>query len=68
MLFMQGARDAFGTEEEIRAVIKRLRLRATLYSIAGGDHSFRVPKSGGISQQQVYETVMDEAARWMREL
>jgi len=27
MLFIQGERDAFGTEEEIRAVIERLHLR-----------------------------------------
>jgi uncharacterized protein len=67
MLFIQGARDAFGTEEEIHDVIKRLRLPATLYPIAGGDHSLKVPKSVG-PQQEVYERVMDEAAKWMREL
>src|SRR5713226_2568754 len=43
MLFVQGSRDAFGNEKEIRDVIKRLRLPATLYAIEGGDHSFKVP-------------------------
>jgi predicted alpha/beta-hydrolase family hydrolase len=64
MLFVQGARDTFGTADEIRAVIKRLGLPATLYVIEGGDHSFKVPKSAGVPQPDVYETVMDEVARW----
>src|SRR5216683_2959989 len=51
MLFAQGARDTFGTAEEIRAVIKKLRLPATLYVIEGGDHSFKVPRSAGVPQQ-----------------
>ena len=68
MLFCQGARDAFGTEDEIRAVIKKLRLPATLFTVAGGDHSFKIPKSLGVPQTTVYENVMDEVDKWMREL
>ena len=67
MLFVQGSRDAFGTEDEIRAIIKKHRLPATLYSIESGDHSLKVPKSIA-PQQQVYEDVMDEVARWVSEL
>lgn len=65
MLFIQGSRDAFGTPDELRAVIKRLHLPATLYAIEGGDHSLKVPKSAGIPQQQVYESTMDEISRWL---
>lgn len=64
MLFVQGARDAFGTEEEIRALIKELRLPATLYAIEGGDHSFKVPKRLGVPQETVYEMIMDKVAEW----
>jgi len=67
MLFVQGSRDAFGAEDEIRAIIKKHRLRAALYPIEKGDHSFKVPKTLK-PQQQVYEEVMDEVARWCREL
>jgi len=67
MLFVQGARDAFGTEDEIKAIVKKHRLKADLYFIEAGDHSFKVPKSLK-PQQQVYEEVMDEVARWCREL
>lgn len=68
MLFVQGARDAFGTEKEISELIKSRRLPATLYPIVGGDHSFKVPKALGVPQQSVYETIMDEVAEWMRTL
>jgi predicted alpha/beta-hydrolase family hydrolase len=68
MLFCQGARDTFGTAEEIRATIKKLRLPATLYAVEGGDHSFKVPKSLGVPQQQIYEMVMDKVAEWTRTL
>lgn len=67
MLFVQGSRDVFGNEDEIRAIIKKHRLRAALYPIERGDHSFKVPKTLK-PQQQVYEDVMDEVARWCREL
>jgi predicted alpha/beta-hydrolase family hydrolase len=67
MLFVQGSRDAFGTADEIQAIIKKHRLPATMYVIESGDHSFKVPKSVK-PQQQVYEDLMDEVARWGREL
>jgi len=63
MLFIQGSRDAFGTTEEISAAIKRLKLNATLYPIEGGDHSLKVPKSSGLTHDQIYESVMDEIAQ-----
>jgi uncharacterized protein len=66
MLFLQGSRDAFGTTEELRAVIKKHKLSATLYEIAGGDHSFKVPKSVGLTPEQVYERAMNEIARWLQ--
>jgi uncharacterized protein len=66
MLFIQGSRDTFGTTDEIRDVIKRLHLPATLYPIESGDHSLKVPKTGNPPQAQVYETTMDEISRWLR--
>ena len=67
MLFVQGSRDAFGSEPEIKATITKHRLKADLFVIESGDHSFKVPKSVK-PQQQVYEEVMDEVARWCRAL
>ncbi len=67
MLFVQGSRDAFGAEDEIRATIKKHRLKAEIYAVKSGDHSFKVPKSIA-PQLQVYEDVMDEVSRWCRAL
>ena len=64
MLFVQGSRDAFGTGDEIRSVIKESKLQATLYLIDGGDHSFKVPRSLGLSPLEVYEATINEITRW----
>jgi uncharacterized protein len=65
MLFVQGSRDAFGAPEELRTVIKRLHLPATLHIVEGGDHSLKVPKSSGVPQEQIYAFTMDEIALWL---
>ena len=64
MLFVQGSRDAFGTEEEIREIIKKHRLPATLFAIKNGDHSLKVPKSAGTDQQDIYDSVCDHILQW----
>jgi predicted alpha/beta-hydrolase family hydrolase len=65
MLFIQGERDAFGTAEELRGIIKQHRLHATLHVVEGGDHSLKVAKKSGL-QDQIYEDVMAEISRWLR--
>lgn len=42
MLFLQGTADPFARQELLSGVLKRLGKRATLHSVEGGDHSFRV--------------------------
>jgi predicted alpha/beta-hydrolase family hydrolase len=66
MLFIQGSKDPFGTSDEIRSVIKKHKLSATLYVIEGGDHSFKVPKSTGLSQSEVYESITDKIIEWLK--
>jgi predicted alpha/beta-hydrolase family hydrolase len=68
MLFVQGARDAFGTKQEIEAIIKSLKLPAELYPIEGGDHSLKVSKRDAASQQEVYAMAMDQISLWMANL
>jgi uncharacterized protein len=65
MLFVQGSRDAFGTPDELRPILRALKA-AELFVVDGGDHSFRVPKKSGASQADVMTRVMDEVARWVR--
>ena len=66
MLFIQGARDTFGTPDELRPILARLKARAALYVVESGDHSFKVPKSAGVAQAEVHQTVQAEIERWLR--
>ena len=40
----------------------------TVYAVEGGDHSYKVPKRAGQSQEQVHESVLGEIERWVRAL
>jgi hypothetical protein len=66
MLFVQGTRDPFGTPDELRSIIKKLKLRATLHEVAGGDHSFTVPKKWPASQQEVYAAAQEAITEWIK--
>ncbi len=63
MLFVQGSRDAFGTPEELRPVLAPLD--AEIFTVDGGDHSFKVPKSMGTTHDAVMAAVMDKVAVWI---
>jgi predicted alpha/beta-hydrolase family hydrolase len=66
MLFVQGSRDAFGTPPELQPILKKLKVRAELYEVAGGDHSFKVLKSAGVPQEDVYKAIQDRIDQWLR--
>jgi uncharacterized protein len=66
MLFIQGSRDAFGTPAELTAALAPVAPAATLHVVAGGDHSFKVPRTG--DQAAVYEDVHRTIAAWMRQV
>ena len=66
MLFVQGSRDAFGTADEIAALLPTLQ-HATLHVVADGDHSFKVRAKAGLKQERVIESIMDVVGGWMEE-
>jgi predicted alpha/beta-hydrolase family hydrolase len=66
MLFVQGSRDTFGTPLELQPILKKLKAPAQLYEVAGGDHSFKVLKSAGVAQEDVYKTIQDRIDQWLR--
>ena len=67
MLFVQGSHDAFGTPEELRPIITRIEPLPDLYVVAGGDHSFKVPKRSDATQEDVHRAIQDHVAAWLRE-
>jgi hypothetical protein len=66
LLFVQGARDAFGDEAEIGPLAAKLR--ATLHVVPAGDHSFAVRKKDGVDGARALEDAVDAVVRWMRAL
>lgn len=66
MLFVQGSRDVFGSPDELRAVFKKHRMNPTLYVVAGGDHSLKVPKTQG-PPEHIYASIMDTIGEWLRQ-
>ncbi len=63
MLFLHGARDGFGTPDEMRALVADLN-GATLELIDEGDHSLMRSKSQDPTGQSV-DHALDVAASWM---
>jgi predicted alpha/beta-hydrolase family hydrolase len=68
MLFVQGSRDAFGTPQELAPILETLKAPARLCVVEGGDHSFKVTKKAGLSQEAVYDFVLGQIEHWLREL
>jgi predicted alpha/beta-hydrolase family hydrolase len=65
MLFVQGSKDAFGTPEELKPILKPLK-NAELCVVDNGDHSFKVPKSAGVSQHKIDAFVLDQVESWLK--
>lgn len=66
MLFVQGARDPFGTEAELAPILNRLPAPVTLHLVERGDHSLAPPKRGAASVEDVYDDVQHVIADWVR--
>ena len=68
MLFVQGSRDAFGTPDQLRPIVTPLEPPADAYVVEGGDHSFKVRKGAGVSQEDIYRAIQDHIAAWLHEV
>lgn len=65
MLFVQGERDRLAPLELVAAVVDRLG--ATLEVIPDGDHSYRVPKRAGVSDEEILDRIAALTVGWMGE-
>jgi predicted alpha/beta-hydrolase family hydrolase len=64
MLFLQGTRDPLADLELVRGVVDGLGNRATLHVVEGGDHSFRVLKRSGRTEEDVMGELQSAIAAW----
>jgi predicted alpha/beta-hydrolase family hydrolase len=65
MLFVEGTRDPLCELARLRPVLRRLRDRASLHVVEGGDHSFDLPKSAGRSRESVYDEIVTAVGQWI---
>jgi uncharacterized protein len=72
-LFLQGTRDPFGSAAEVEAHLTKLRRRATLLAVEGGDHSLDVagvhaPDGVRRPAAEVLERSSEAIGSWLRAL
>ena len=65
MLFLQGTRDAFARWDLLTAVIERLGAKAHLHPFEGADHSFKLPKKAGRTDDSVREEILRTTQTWL---
>jgi predicted alpha/beta-hydrolase family hydrolase len=66
-LFLQGTRDDLCDLELLREALRSYGGRATLSIVDGADHSFRLPKRAGKSDEAMIEELCDRTAAWEAE-
>ncbi len=64
MLFLQGTRDSLADLALLTPVVERLGPRATMHIVEGGDHSFKVLKRSGRTQDEVFDELADTIQTW----
>ncbi len=64
-LFIQGTRDNLATFALIEKVTRNIR-NAELVKMDGGDHSFKILKSSGVSHESVMDILAEETASFVR--
>jgi len=63
MLFLQGTRDEFAQGALLKEVVGRLKDRATLHVVEGGDHSFKIPRKQG-TEAAVFQDLVTTITDW----
>jgi uncharacterized protein len=66
MLFIQGARDAFGTPAELAPVVESIGASASIHVVAGGDHSLKLARKDPAAQAAAYDEVQRTIVEWMK--
>lgn len=67
MLFFAGTRDTLCDLALLKPVVARLKAPAVLEVVDGGDHSFVLPKSARVSEEEVYSDITKRTIAWLRQ-
>jgi predicted alpha/beta-hydrolase family hydrolase len=66
LLFFAGTRDSLCDLSLLKGVLRQLSVPWDLEIIEGGDHSFHVPKSSGLTQEGIYGRILRKTVQWLR--
>lgn len=67
MLFFAGTRDDLCDLGLLKPVVSRLQGPTVLELVEGGDHSFVLPKSSTISEEEVYDSILKRTIAWLKQ-
>lgn len=65
MLFLQGTRDHLAQLESVKELTAQLNNSAKLHIVEGGDHSFKVLKRSGRTQEEVMDELAEQTSMWV---
>jgi len=65
MLFFAGTRDTLCDLTKLHTVLNKLSAHWKLEIIEGGDHSFHIPKSMGITETEIYDRIVKTTSQWI---
>ncbi len=66
MFFFEGTRDPFCDLKLLETVLKKVKTPWGLEIIEGGDHSYKVPASKGLTIQVVYRKILDKTVEILK--
>ena len=66
MLFFAGSHVPFCDIDELMGVLAKMDTASILEVIDGGDHSFKLPASSGMSEKQVYARILGGTLSWLK--
>jgi predicted alpha/beta-hydrolase family hydrolase len=68
LLFFAGTRDSLCDVSLLKGILQQLSVPWALKVIEGGDHSFQVPKSSEVSQEEIYRRIFRKTVQWLQSL
>lgn len=67
MLFFAGTRDTLCDLDLLKPVVSRLKAPTVIEVVEGGDHSFVLPKSFKISEEEVCNRILQTTVSWLNQ-
>lgn len=67
-LFLAGTRDPFADPDLLQRTVAGLDVPGSLHVVEGADHSFHLPASAGVPQEEVFRSIAERIAEFIQAL